>query len=143
MKYYKLNVLFVMMIFVQCASNTQTKINIEEIKGTKWSIEIAENCISTLNFMEDKKYIDYNCEMEDTLFGTYDIINNYLVLYQEGSIYDKLYDENSSQRVGKAKFKLTLENNQLRYLIREDYFNGEWVKSKHTFSSDYFYKKEL
>jgi|GEM_PF-2957789 len=141
MKIYKFLILFTIVLLVQCTGKTAVKISIEEIKGTEWDITIAEGCISILSFMDDNTYIDYNCEMEDTLYGSYKIEGNNLVLYQEGSIYDKIYDEGSPHRIGKAKFKLSLNNDKLRYILREDYFDGEWTKSKHTFPEDYYYNK--
>lgn len=139
----RLGILFMLStLYLSCNNNVKSNISIELLENTEWYIEIAENCESTLEFRKEGKYLDYNCEMEDTLFGTYVIEEGFILLYQEGSVYDKYLEENSSEIVGKAKFKLVLENDKLKYIEREDFFNDNWVKSKHTFSDNYFYRKK-
>jgi hypothetical protein len=128
--------------FVSCVENSSKKITFDKMENTKWFIEIAEGCISELNFLSDKKYLEYNCEMEDSLKGCYGIENGYIYLYQEENISEESILIDSSERIGKVKFKLVIEGNKLRYLTREDFIDGEWVKSNHTFSEDYFYLKK-
>lgn len=140
MKYNGIYVI-IAILFLQCQNSNYKTISLDEIKETKWSIKIAEGCTNTLHFKNDLTYLEYNCEMEDTLFGIFKIEDEYLILKQEGSVYDKLYDEDSQHRIGKAEFKLGLQNEKLKFLEKKDFFQGKWVKSKHKFPEDYYYHK--
>jgi len=140
MRFLTIFTLITTVIFIQCINTSKSEINIEDIEGSSWSIEIAPGCVNTLAFLKDQKYIDYSCERNDSLFGTYEIKESNIILFQEGSIYDKYEKEGSSTRIGKAKFTLKLEGSKMKYLKREDFFNDEWTESKYTFPDDFCYE---
>ncbi|MCT4614864.1 MAG: hypothetical protein N4A49_08325 [Marinifilaceae bacterium] len=130
-----------LVIFMGCNNLGNGEISSKDLIDTKWSMKIAEGCINTLVF-KTNRYIDYSCEMEDTLIGSYKVENGYLILLQEGSVYDKFCEEDSSEKVGKARFKLTFNKGKLKFISKEDFLNGKYVKSKHVFTSEYTYCKK-
>lgn len=138
-----LAILTMAILLLQCTNGPQADLKLDRLGNTNWELQIADGCVSTITLLAEKKYNSYNCEMEDSLYGFYHIENDKLILIQEGSIYDNLYEEGSSQRMGKARFTLTLKANKLYYIKRENFLNGEWIESKHSFAEDYCYELVL
>lgn len=132
--------LLFLILIVGC-TNSFSSMELKNIKESQWIMKIEDDCIDLINFRKDMTYRFYNCEMDDTIVGKYHILKDTLILNQIGSVYDSLYSQESIHRIGKAKFKLVLQEGMLRFISREDFINGYWIDSSDKLNSEVKFKR--
>jgi hypothetical protein len=111
----------------------------QELINTKWSCDFGykdDELVSYVLFKDTKNYSFYNGENGDITIGTYFYKNDTIHFYQECSIFDEDFPENSRHRQGKMEYKMLIRNkNQLGFMELWDNDAQKWKE-------DYFFTKE-
>lgn len=118
-------------------SNVSKSVKIS-LAGTEWHCKIAEGCINVYEFKKDSSFKFFNCEMVDSLYGSYYFKKDTLILDQKGSIYDIPGDEHNA---GRKKYYAIIKDDELKHLKVYEWFNNKFKLSSFKFDASYSYKK--
>jgi hypothetical protein len=127
--------------FCLLISSCNDKKSMIQFENTVWKYELAEDCISSLKFKKNQKYIYYNCERQDTCIGRYEYKNDTLFLDEFGCYKDRDIKNVLQKNTIKVNFKLILKNGKLRHIERIAFLNSEWQVSDREFPTDFFLRK--
>jgi hypothetical protein len=92
--------------------------NNDSLVNTKWACDVTQTCITTLKFKTNKRVDQYNCEIDHTIHGTYNIIRDTLTVTFKDDSHSELGGKSVYYRV---VFLVTKDN---LYAIG----NGELIK---------------
>lgn len=101
------------------------------IEGTKWVYVLSEGSVSFIEFKSDQTYIEYDAEVGEHLYGTYEQIGEHIVLNQKRGEYDYEFQEGSRHKTPKKEFEMIIVNkSELGYVNK--FVDGRW-------ENDYFF----
>lgn len=137
------NILLILQIFLSCKYNSvhQTSLNgfvidslfaksriTQEIRFSKWvNKPFGEECIDSLVFFsEDSFSFENNCEVLDSTFGIWKMVNDTLILEQIGSYYT-----NGTNEINKMLWKAVVKRNEI--ILFEAY---DWNYLENNFYKD-------
>lgn len=111
--------------------------------NTKWVYDYNDGCQDYFKFKDKKQYEFYSCETGETLFGTYSLNVDLLMLYQTKGSYDQEFSVGSRHLTPDVKFILSVENNSI--ILKERWeldVQGNWVKSDFNFPDGYKFNRQ-
>lgn len=130
-------------------NHTISSISKEDFVNTKWINKIAEDCVSFYEFKENGKNIDYECVVNDTIYGTYKVENDTLIIIGKNASNDKYFPINSvysAHRYVPTMVKLVLKQNKLVpcCVYELNVRDKNWRKRDYVkFDSTFYYLKSI
>jgi hypothetical protein len=113
---------------------------INRLNNTKWVYDDGD-CQEFLEFGKKNNYKYFSCETRNTIYGKYTQRGNEVILSQLRSEFDKGFHKAPKLKIAPARFKLLIDKDNMKYIVRWDVDNsGNWVISK--FDSEYVYVKK-
>ena len=110
---------------------------------TKWVYDYGDGCQDYFKFKDQKQYEFYSCETGDTLFGSYSLNGDLLLLHQTKGSYDQEFLEGSRHMTSNVKFKMSIENSSMIFKERwEVDVQGNWLRSDFDFPESYKFIKQ-
>lgn len=130
--------LIISIFFLNCSSSVQQQETFPSLIDTRWESKIAEGCINYILFKKDNTYENYSCELDYPFAGKYQVQKDTLYLTE----IDLASDLPGEKRmVTKARYKVVLKNEKLKFVSREELENGKWIKSNFQPSEEFLYEK--
>jgi hypothetical protein len=111
--------------YIKCqeAESKKEYLRKDQIIGGKWSYPIAENCINFYEFKRDSVEI-FDCEIQEKIYGTYEINLSQIVIQTIQSQYDSEFQEESKHRHKPEIIELRIDRN----MLVEDKHEMEYIK---------------
>ncbi len=122
-----------LLIVYLCGCKTQ-------INNTVW-VNSVVNC-NQYRFLGNNEAEYINCESGDTIFCTYSLKMDTVVIDHLKSIFDNNFPANSLHLFKRYRTMNLLKGDHLYPLSIEDYENDKWVKSSFTYEKDNYYSME-
>lgn len=116
-------------IFITCSAQTLHS----KLQNSVWACKIVPGCINKYYFDHNSSYKFYSCEIQDTMYGSYRIEKDTIILYENGSIGDP--------EVNKAMFKIIIQDDQMYHVYRYEWINNDYQKSNFVFDKKYTYQQ--
>ena len=114
-----------------------------ELINTMWVYDYGDGCQDYIEFKNKNKYEFNSCETGETLFGTYSLNGDSLILHQVRGAYDQEFTEGLRHLTPEVKFKLSIENDSISFKERWEVDpKGNWVKSDFNFPNGYRFSRQ-
>ena len=107
--------------------------------NTIWICEVTSEANDSLYLNLDLSFINYNCEIDEHTYGTFDIYKDTLYLSQEFGEFDSTFKEGSIHRRRKAIYKyLILDQDNIKLVY---YKENNALQGILEFECEYILKK--
>ena len=137
----KTKIIYTVFLLFIIISSCSLGLKISNIANTKWVYNLG-NCKDCIRFIDSENFLFSGCETGDTIFGTYLVLKDTIVLTQLSSYYEKTSLKESTYD-NKVRFKLTLKKrNKLIIIERQEYKVNKWIKTNFRPETEYFFTRE-
>lgn len=113
--------------YIKCQQAEKAKgyMDKSQLIDGKWSFPIAENCIDYYEFTTDSVIV-YECEIQEKIYGTYEINLSQVLIQTNRGQYDYEFSEGSKHRHKPRTIELRIDEN----MLVDDKHEMEFIKIK-------------